>query len=92
MVQGEFFRSLLSQKFPALCSIINFKIDVFKIDIVQTKAGGSSCHAEAFWQNQRVVNTNYNCLTGQTMFGLYVAGTGYQIVNGQVRNFSYVKK
>lgn len=63
-----------------------------KIDIIQSKRD-NSCYAEVRWQNELVVEANYSCPIYDNDLNLYIAAYYYgRVIDGQVRNFSYVKK
>ena len=60
--------------------------------IKQTKDQNNTCRVTAWLQNEVVVNA---ALTGRNYdsgIGLYVAGDYGQVIDGQVRNFSFVNK
>ena len=56
------------------------------------KVDDNKCYAKAFWQNEFVMGKNYDCPTFESGIGLYIAGDAYYVLNGQIRNFSYIKK
>ena len=60
--------------------------------IKQTKEGNNTCLVKAWLQNEIVVNAFFNCRNYDSGIGLYVAGDNAQVLDGQVRNFSFVQK
>ena len=64
---------------------------LFKLEIIQKKGNGNQCNAKALWQDELVAEKSYDCPNYDSDIGLYIAGE-YGTVNGQVRNFSYIKK
>ena len=64
---------------------------LFQFDIIQRKVDGNKCNIKALWQNELVVEKSYVCPTYKSGIGLYMV-EDYNPLNGQVRNFSYIKK
>ena len=64
--------------------------NLFQIHIKQSKGQNNSCTAEGRWENELVTEHSFSCKTSGLK--LYIAGTyGGNVLNGQVRNFSYAK-
>lgn len=58
----------------------------------QSKGVNNKCNAKIFWQYELVGEMSYNCPTYNSDVGLYIAGGDYtRFLNGQVRNFFYIK-
>ena len=64
---------------------------MIKIDIKQNKGEGSQCDGKTWWQNELVAESSYTCRTYENV-NLYIAGIYGLFLDGQVKNFSYVKK
>ena len=80
-------------KFPCSMKSIFLKYsNIFKIDIKQSKGSNNQCYATIWWQNELIFHGNYSCPSLNSDMGLYVAASYKNVLNGQVRNFSYVKK
>ena len=73
------------------CIIIRL---LFKIQITQIKKENNSCLIKGWWQDELVAEYTYSCSKSfESEFNLYIAGQySGNVVNGQVRNFSYTKK
>ena len=74
-----------------ICNCHYYLRSLFQIDITQSKGVNNKCNAKGFWQNELVAEQNFDCPNNISGLGLYIAG-GYTPFNGQVRNFSYIKK
>ena len=63
----------------------------YKVNLTQTKEENNSCTSKAWWQGELVLNKNVDCQTNDNNMKLYISGNDVN-VDGQVKNFSYVKK
>jgi len=63
------------------------------MEIRQTKVLNNQCYISGWWEGELVASTMDDCPTYESNIGLFIAGKcdGW-IIDGQVRNFSYVKK
>ena len=59
--------------------------------MTHTKNGSGSCTSKVWWQDELVLDKNSNCLSNVPI-NLYIAGDYGNVLNGEVRNFSYFKK
>ena len=78
----------LALAFSLRCRFLN----LIQLKITQTKSENDKCNVKAWWQNELVVNGNFPCRNYDSGIGLYVAGEYPQVIDGQVRKFSFVKK
>ena len=60
--------------------------------ITQIQEDDHTFRVQAWWQNEHIINTYLSSRNYDSELGLYVAGDHPKVINGQVRNFSYVKK
>ena len=60
--------------------------------IVQIKEGNTTCRVQVWWQNKVVHDGYFGYQNYDSGIGLYVAGDQSTFIDGQVRNFSFVKK
>ena len=67
--------------------------------LTQTKAANGKCNFKGWWQNELVVEASFNCRNFDSGLNLYIAGQYFRdtwpyrdVLDGQVRNFSYAKK
>lgn len=77
-----------------LPELINPKTSInrFKIDITHSKGENGSCLAKGWWQNKFVGEREYDCPAFGSGVNLYVAAIYTRLIDGEVRNFSYIKK
>lgn len=90
-----FQEECLADKWYKVSSVENdsdFLINCFlKIVMTHTKEENNTCSSKAWWQDKLVLDKNVNCQTNNYDMKLYISGAN-ENVDGQVRNFSYVKK
>ena len=86
MVQGWFYRILLNFR----RSISSYQ-NIFQIDIIRSK-GNNQCYVKGWWQNELVFYQNISCKSNDSNMELYLAWNYPRVLDGQVRNFSYIKK
>ena len=60
------------------------------MNITQTKAENGNCNFKGWWQNELVVDASLTCRNFESGLNLYIAGQ-YPNIDGEVRNFSYVR-
>ena len=60
--------------------------------MTQIKGERNSCGGRVWLQDELIHEANYTCQTYDSAIGLYIAGIYDHILDGQVRNFSYVTK
>ena len=79
--------------FITINSLLDKNWCAFKINLKQRKnVLNKLCFAEVRWENEPVRQGYFNCLSYESTIGLYVAGIYPSYINGQVRNFIYMKK
>ena len=64
----------------------------FKIKITQIKEAHNLCLVQAWLQNEQIVDDMLPRLNYDSNIGLWVGGDHTYLMDGQVRNFSFVKK
>lgn len=60
--------------------------------ITQIKEGHNLCRVQAWLQNKQIVDDQLPGLSYAYNIGLWVGGDHTYLMDGQVRNFSFVKK
>ena len=61
------------------------------MDITVRNTYSNKCNTKGWLQGSLVVDETYTCRNYSNDIGLYIAGD-YTPLNGQVRNFSYIKQ
>ena len=59
--------------------------------MTQIKGKSGSCDCRIQFNDELVHEANYTCRTYDSPVGIYIAGIYDHILDGQVRNLSYVK-
>ena len=59
--------------------------------VTQTKAENGDCNFKGWWQNELVVNQSLTCRNFDSGLNLFIAGQYSRVVDGEVRNYSYVR-
>jgi len=80
-------------------TFINYKSSIssdfkklFQMKITQIKEEEDKCNVKGWWQNELVVNASFVRRNYDAGIGLYACGRYSRVTNGQVRNFSFIKK